>query len=95
MKKYPVVATTSHRGVFFGYIDKVELPENETIELENAMMAVYWPPDNHGVLGLAVEGPKRGAKIGPSVPKLLINHVDALMECTEIAVKQWVKGLWE
>lgn len=52
-KGIPLLVTTQHRGVFFGYGQKTK--EN-TIEIKQARMAVYWTSDLKGVFGLAVGG---------------------------------------
>jgi len=88
----PVVITTSHRGVFFGYVQQAKL--EETMTLKNARMCVFWPETVKGVLGLAATGPLAGSKIGPAVPSLTVNNVDALMEMTREAVQRWEKGPW-
>ena len=51
----PVVVTTEHRGVFFGYLDGSR--DSETALLRDAQMCVYWSADVRGVLGLAATGP--------------------------------------
>lgn len=52
----PLVVTTAHRGVFFGFAKPTE---NKTIRLRDAQMCVYWSADVKGVLGLASKGPSR------------------------------------
>ena len=58
----PVLVTTAHRGVFFGYADKTD---GETIELKRARLCVYWTADLRGFMGLAASGPSSGCRIGP------------------------------
>ena len=87
----PLVVTTAHRGVFFGY---GEPTTESTIRLERARMCVYWPESNHGVLGLVADGPKKGAKVGPAAPALTLRDVTAVMEVSEAAVKAWEKEPW-
>lgn len=93
MKEIPVVVTTSHRGVFFGYVEDATL--KETMTLKRARMCVYWPSEVKGVLGLATIGPISGSKIGPAVTSLTINNIDALMEMTPKAVAQWESSPWK
>lgn len=94
-KKKKVVVTTDKdkRGVFYGECEEIDyIPE--VLKLGNARMAIYWPSETKGVLGLASIGPQEGSKITPPVPSILINGVTALMECSEEAIAQWEKGLW-
>lgn len=56
----PLVVTTVHKGVFFGYGTPTD---EKTIKIDRARMCVYWPSETHGVLGLAAQGPKNGSKI--------------------------------
>lgn len=86
-----LVVTTQHRGVFFGY----GTPTAEsTIELSRARMCLYWPEENHGVVGLAADGPKTGARIGPAAPKIMLRDVTAVMECSPEAVAAWESEPW-
>jgi len=76
-KNQPLVVTTEHKGVFFGY----GIPtENKTIRLERCRMAVYWSSDVKGVVGLAATGPTASCKIGPAAPALTLQGVTAVME---------------
>lgn len=94
MDKKPVVITTEHRGVFFGYVaDDSKLP-NE-IALEQARMCVYWSCDVKGVLGLAATGPSKSCKITHSIPKLTVYKVTAVLSCSPQATEQWEQGTWK
>ena len=88
--KIPLVVTTAHRGVFFGY---GEPSGTNTIHLEWARMCIMWTEENHDVLGLATDGPKNGARIGPACPGLTLRDVTAIAECTAEAVKAWESNL--
>ena len=59
----PVLVTTAHRGVFFGYLDG---PTGVTVKLKQARLCVYWTVDLRGFMGLAANGPSSGCKIGPA-----------------------------
>lgn len=50
----PVLVTTAHRGVFFGYAAKTD---GDQIELKKARLCVYWSRDMKGFMGLAANGP--------------------------------------
>jgi len=89
--KIPLLVTTEHKGVFFGY----GVPtENKTIRLENARMCVYWSTDVKGVLGLASGGPTKDCKIGPAVPNITLQDVTSVSEVSDGAAKQWNANHW-
>ena len=93
MKTRFVVITTdsSRRGVFGGnFISQ----DGDTVTLKNAKMCVYWSIATKGVLGLAATGPKKGSKLTPKIPKLEVNGVTAVMDCTKEAIEQWGKEMW-
>ena len=89
--KVPVVVTTSHRGVFFGYAKPSDAP---TIRIENARMIVYWSSDVRSVVGLASTGPTNGCRVGPKAPAITLRDVTAVIECTEQAAKLFEEGKW-
>ena len=90
-KSIPLLVTTAHRGVFFGY---GQPGDAETIALTQARMCVYWSADMRGVMGLAAQGPSKSCKIGPAVPSLILRNVTAVIECTAEAAKRWEEGPW-
>jgi hypothetical protein len=87
----PLMVTTTHKGVFFGYGE----PTNEAIiTLKNARMCIYWPMENKGIVGLAKDGPKNGARVGPAASSIIIREVTAIFEVSESAAKLWEKEPW-
>lgn len=90
-KLKPLVVTTEHRGVFFGYGTPTT---DKTIRLERARMCVYWSADVKGVLGLAATGPSKDCRIGPAVPAITLAAVTSVMECSDESEKAWEKGPW-
>ena len=90
-KAVPLVVTTAHRGVFFGY---GKVAEKKTIRLTRARMCVYWSADVRSVLGLAAGGPTQNCKIGPAVPAITLCDVTSILEVSEEAAKRWEKGPW-
>lgn len=93
MDKRPVVITTEHRGVFFGYVlDDSKLPTEVT--LEGARICVYWSADVKGVLGLAATGPSKNCRISHAVPKFTAYKVTAVLDCTPEASEKWEQSLW-
>jgi hypothetical protein len=92
-KGTPVVVTTEHRGVFFGFAQSLTVGAT-TIELADGQMCVYWSTSIKGVLGLAATGPDKNCKVTPIVPKLQLTKVTAVMEATPQAVKAWQTRPW-
>lgn len=87
----PLVVTTEHRGVFFGY----GKPTTETIiRLEQARMCVKWSSDVKGVVGLAANGPSSGCRIGPAAPAITLQKVTAVMEVSQPAEEKWNSAPW-
>lgn len=92
-KDSPVLVTTAHRGVFFGY-GSPTLPENKIVTLRKAKMCVYWDASLHGVLGLASAGPNKNCKIGPGVQTIQLSDVTSIVEVSNDAEKNWLKENW-
>lgn len=86
----PVVVTTTHRGVFFGYATDTT---GAIIALRRARNCLYWPADQKGFLGLAAMGPVKGCRIGPAVD-LELRDITSVAVCTPQAVEAWEKAPW-
>lgn len=86
----PVIVTTEHRGVFFGYATDTD---GETITLARARNCVYWSADCKGFMGLASSGPTQGCRIGPAAD-ITVRNITAVLECTPEAVTAWEKQPW-
>lgn len=86
----PVLVTTAHRGVFFGYADETK---GETINLKRARNCVYWSQDVKGFLGLAASGPTKGCRIGPPAD-IELRAITCVAEVTPDAVKAWEAQPW-
>ena len=90
-KLIPLLVTTEHKGVFFGY---GEMTEAKIIRLERARMCVYWGQDVHGILGLAASGPIKGCRVTPQIPAITLQGVTSVSEVSEEAAAVWEKGNW-
>lgn len=90
-KNQPLIVTTEHRGVFFGYGQPTT---NTTIRLEQAQMCVYWSADVKGVVGLASTGPSKSCKIGPPAPAITLQKVTSVMEVSPDAEAKWKQQPW-
>ncbi len=81
----PVVVTTVHRGVFFGYASDTE---GETIMLRRSRLCLFWSRDLRGFMGLAAMGPGSDCKIGPAAD-ITLRAITAVMEVTPEAEAKW------
>lgn len=89
--KVPLVVTTAHKGVFFGY----GVPTTEkTIRIERAQMCVYWSSDVKSVVGLAATGPTKSCRVGPPAPAMTLQDVTGVIEASPEAEKQWKEQPW-
>ena len=86
----PVLVTTEHRGVFFGFARNVS---GETITLRAGRNCLYWPAENKGFIGLATTGPVKGARVGPAAT-ITLRNITSVVECSEEAVKAWESFPW-
>jgi hypothetical protein len=86
----PVIVTTAHRGVFFGYADDTD---GETIALKRARLCVYWSADVRGFMGLAANGPSNGCRIGPAAD-ITLRNITAVLEVTKEAAEKWEGAPW-
>jgi hypothetical protein len=94
MNQKPVIVTTEHRGVFFGYIENdAKLPTE--ITLNGVRNCVYWSGQTKGVLGLAAQGPNKECRIGPKVPSATLWKVTGVFDCTPVATEAWESEPWK
>ena len=86
-----VLITTEFRGVFFGFIkNEKKLPEE--ITLTDAKNCIYWASDCRGFLGLAVNGPTSGCKIGATIKEITLYKITSVTPVSEEAVEKWKKS---
>jgi hypothetical protein len=90
VKERPVLVTTAHRGVFFGYATKTD---GETIALKRSRLCVYWSADVKGFMGLAANGPSVSCRIGPAAD-ITLRNITAVLDVTPAAVTKWESGPW-
>jgi len=89
-KERPVLVTTAHRGVFFGYATKTD---GETIELKRARLCVYWSADVRGFMGLAAKGPTANCRIGPPAD-IELRAITSVTDVTPEATAAWEAAKW-
>ncbi len=80
----PVIVTTEHRGVFFGYATDTS---GDRFQLKRARMAIYWGT-TRGLMELAETGPTRTSKISARAD-LDVRKVTAVFEVTPEAAAKW------
>lgn len=90
MTERPVLVTTAHRGVFFGYAENTD---GDTIKLKRARNCIYWPVENRGFLGLASDGPAKGARVGPAAD-IELRNITCVVECSAASVAAWEAAPW-
>jgi len=87
--RIPVLITTQHRGVFFGFIDPKKRHEPH-IDMTGVRNCIYWAASVGGFLGLAATGPNRDCRIGARIEgTFTARDVTSITDCTESAVKAW------
>lgn len=86
----PVLVTTEHRGVFFGYAGDVDGP---TIRMRDCRNVIYWSADVRGFIGLAATGPTKTCKVGPAATMTLRN-ITSVAEVSPEAVKAFEAAPW-
>ena len=89
--KRPVIVTTAHRGVFFGYASDTD---GAQIALTHARLCVYWSADMQGFMGLAAQGPSPSCKIGPAAD-ITLRDITSVLEVTPEAEKRWCSAPWK
>ena len=89
-KARPVLVTTAHGGVFFGYATDTN---GDTIKLVNARNCVYWSEDVRGFLGLAATGPTSLCRVGKAAD-IELRNITSVSEVTPGAVMAWEKMPW-
>lgn len=85
MAKKSVLVTTSHRGVFWGYMESEDF---KTVTLSGARNAIYWATTK-GFLELASVGPNSKSKVGARADRIVLHDVTSVTECSEAATKAW------
>ena len=86
----PIIVTTAHRGVFFGYASETD---GEQIRLKRARLCIYWSSDCRGFMGLAAKGPTTGCRIGPAAD-ITLRAITAVLEVSPEAVTKWEASPW-
>jgi hypothetical protein len=86
----PVIVTTAHRGVFFGYATDID---GETIALARGRLCLKWSEDVRGFMGLAATGPSASCRIGPAAD-ITLRNITSVLAVTPEAVAKWEAAPW-
>ena len=90
-KERPVVVTTAHRGVFFGYATRTD---GEIIKLRAARNCVSWSEKVRGFMGLAATGPDKQSRVGPAAD-IELRNITSVIACTPESVAAWEAKPWK
>lgn len=90
MQERLVVVLTEFKEIFCGWTTDTA---GERINLRAARQACYYAEGTHGLLGLAVEGPAKGSRIGPAADIEIRKPIN-IVECTPKAAEAWSTAKW-
>lgn len=89
----PVLVTTAHRGVFFGYL--MGEPSKAQVVLNRARNVTYWDAATRSFMGLAGQGPSPQCRISPAAgDSTTLYDITAVVGCTPEAVEKFEVGPW-
>ena len=93
-KEIPIMVTTSHRGVFFGYVSEKPTKKDRSLCLRRARNCISWSSDMKGFLGLASIGPSKTCRIGPQVDEFLVSDITSIAVVPASAAAAWESAPW-
>jgi hypothetical protein len=89
----PVLVTTAHRGVFFGYLHGE--PAKEKVILDRVRNVTYWDATMRSFLGLAAQGPSEKCRVsGAASEASTLFDITGVFVCTPEAVEKFEQGPW-
>lgn len=92
-EKRPVLVTTAHRGVFFGYL--VGEAAKEKVVIDRARNVTYWDVATRSFLGLAANGPTPACKVSQAAGDAsTLFDITGVFVCTPEAVQKFEDGPW-
>lgn len=92
-QRRPVLVTTAHRGIFFGYL--IGKASKAKVVIARCRNVVYFDVATKGFLGLAASGPTEGCKIGPpAAERSDIFDITGVFGVTPEAAQGFEKAPW-
>lgn len=89
----PVLVTTAHRGVFFGYL--VGEPSKAHVVISKCRNVTYWDAATKSFLGLAATGPTKQCRISAAAgADSTLYDITGVFVCTPEAVEKFEQGPW-
>ena len=88
----PVLVTTEHRGVFFGYADDANTAP-EKIALTKMRNCINWR-GLKGFLDLTTTGPTSACRVGPAAAEGTLYKITGVWKVEPEAVKAWEGAPW-
>jgi len=85
--RQPVLVTTEHRGVFFGYLIEDNAPVSVT--LTSARNCLYWSKEVGGFMGLASLGPIGVSRVGAKTERVKLFDITSILDVSPEAEKVW------
>jgi hypothetical protein len=89
----PVLVTTAHRGVFFGYL--VGAASKAQVVIDKARNVTYWDASVRSFLGLASQGPSQKCRVSAAAGAAsTLYDITGVFVCTPEAVEKFEQGPW-
>ena len=90
--KRPVLVTTQHRGVFFGYLNGEA--SKEKVVIDRCRNVTYWNAATKSFLGLAATGPTENCRVSAAGLECTLYDITGVFVCTPEAVEKFEAGPW-
>lgn len=90
----PVLVTTQHRGVFFGYLHGE--PSKEKVVISKCRNVTYWDAATKSFLGLAATGPTPNCRVSAAAgAESTLFDITGVFVCTPEAVEKFEAAPWK
>lgn len=87
----PILISTAHRGVFFGFVPDDQDVTARTMALKQARCAIYWGTTK-GLAELAESGPTAKSRIGAPADLEAVHDITAVWAVTDKACEKWISA---